>query len=87
MIDVCISDRGHRFTFLNRDYTHASVRIIKIWGKEGYLIGSAYGYVYDLISKRNTPILAQHNFKGVIAPGCGPTKPIKQDIEEWKNRK
>jgi len=81
LIDECFSDRGHRFTFLNRDYTHASVRIIKIWGKKDYLFGSAYGYVYDLISKRNTPILAQQTFKGVIAPGCGPSKPIKQEIE------
>lgn len=87
MIDACMSDRGHRFVFLNPYLTHASVRIIKIWGKEEYLFGSAYGYVYDLISKQASPIFSYQNFKGVIAVGCGDAKPIKQDIAEWKHRK
>ena len=87
LIDVCVSNRGHRFTFLNPYYTHASVRIIRIWGKEGYLVGGAYGFVYDLISKKDEPIFLGQNFKGVMASGCSPTKPINQVIEEWKNRK
>lgn len=87
LIDVCLSNRGHRFTFLNPYYTHASVRIIKIWGNEGYLFGAAYGFVYDLISRQDEPVMLGQNFKGVIAPRCGPSKPIKQEIEEWKNRK
>jgi len=87
LIDVCVSNRGHRFTFLNPYYTHASVRIIKIWGNEGYLFGAAYESVYDLISRQDEPVMLGQNFKGVIAPGCGPSKPIKQEIEEWKNRK
>lgn len=87
LIDVCVSDRGHRFTFLNPFYTHASVRIIKLWGKEENLFGCAYGYVYDLISTKSAPITSEQTFKGVIAPGCRTSKPIKQEIEEWKKRK
>ncbi len=87
MVDVCVSDRGHRFTFLNPYYTHVSVRIIKIWGKEGSLFGSAYGYVYDLISKKASPVVYQQKFKGIVAAGCRDAKPIKQDIAEWKHQK
>lgn len=87
LIDVCVSDRGHRFTFLNPFYTHASVRIIKLWGKEENLFGCAYGFVYDLISTKNTPITTQQTFKGVIEPRCRTSKPIKQEIEEWKIHK
>lgn len=87
LIDVCISDRGHRFTFLNPFYTHASVRIIKLWGKEENLFGCAYGFVYDLISTKNAPITSQQTFKGIIAPGCRSSIPIKQEIEEWKIHK
>jgi hypothetical protein len=63
------------------------VRIIKLWGKEGQLFSSGYGYVYDLISTEEMPTTFQNKFQGVVAKGCSDALSIKEEIEEWKNRK
>lgn len=76
MIDVCLSDRGHRIVFLEPSFTHVSVRIIKFWGDEAKPFSCLFGFVYDLRSKEKAA-MQSFSKKYPILSGCGDAKPFR----------
>ena len=70
MVDKCWPERGHRFNFINPDYTEASVRIVKLRGEEQKPYSFLYVVVFDLITNEKGSGWKEPFFRGITAPNC-----------------